>query len=35
MRAVGFSEHGPVDNLELLSGPVPEIGPEEVLLEVG
>ena len=34
MRAVGFHEHGPIDTLELLSVPVPAIGPEEVLVEV-
>lgn len=34
MRAIGFHEHGPIDNLELLRVPVPEIGADEVLLEV-
>ena len=34
MRAVGFYEHGPIENLELLKVPSPEIGPDEVLLEV-
>jgi NADPH:quinone reductase-like Zn-dependent oxidoreductase len=34
MDAVGFHEHGPIDNFELLSVPVPEAGPEEVLVDV-
>jgi NADPH:quinone reductase-like Zn-dependent oxidoreductase len=34
MDAVGFHEHGPLDNLELLEVPVPEPGPNEVLLDV-
>lgn len=34
MRAVGFHEHGGVENLELLSVPTPEPGPEEVLVDV-
>ena len=34
MRAVGFHEHGPLDNLELLEVPVPEPGPDEVLVAV-
>lgn len=34
MRAVGFHEHGPIDHLELLDVPVPEPGPDEVLVAV-
>jgi NADPH2:quinone reductase len=34
MRAVGFHEHGPIDNFELLSVPKPEPDAGEVLLEV-
>ena len=34
MRAVGFHEHGDIDQLELLDVPVPEPGPQEVLVAV-
>ncbi|WP_336000449.1 zinc-binding dehydrogenase [Halorientalis halophila] len=34
MRAIGFHEHGDIDNFELLSVPKPEPGPEEVLVDV-
>lgn len=34
MRAVGFHEHGDIDQLELLSVPVPEVGPDEVVVAV-
>ncbi|MFB6069636.1 MAG: alcohol dehydrogenase catalytic domain-containing protein [Halanaeroarchaeum sp.] len=34
MRAVGFHEHGDVDDLELLDVPVPETGPGDVLVDV-
>ncbi|WP_255197492.1 zinc-binding dehydrogenase [Halorarius litoreus] len=34
MRAVGFHEHGDIDQLELLSVPRPQPGPEEVLVDV-
>ena len=34
MRAVGFHEHGSIDNLTLLEVPRPEPGPDEVLIEV-
>jgi len=34
MQAVGFHEHGSIDNLELLDVPVPETGPGEVLVDV-
>ena len=34
MRAVGFHEHGDIDQLELLSVPVPTVGPDEVLIAV-
>lgn len=34
MTAVGFHEHGDIDNLELLDVPVPDIGPEDVLVDV-
>jgi len=34
MRAVGFYEHGSIDNLQMLDVAVPEIGPDEVLVDV-
>jgi NADPH2:quinone reductase len=34
MRAVGFHDHGDVDQFELLTVPVPEIDPHEVLVEI-
>ena len=34
MRAVGFHEHGTIDQFELLEVPVPEVGPAEVLVDV-
>lgn len=34
MQAVGFHEHGDIDHFELLEVPVPDPGPEEVLVEV-
>lgn len=34
MRAVGFYEHGPIDNLQLLDVEVPEVGADEVLVRV-
>lgn len=34
MCAVGFHEHGGVDNFQLLSVPKPDLGPEEVLVDV-
>jgi NADPH:quinone reductase-like Zn-dependent oxidoreductase len=34
MKAVGFHEHGDIDKLELLSVPVPDIDPDEVLVDV-
>jgi NADPH:quinone reductase-like Zn-dependent oxidoreductase len=34
MQAVGFHEHGPIDNFELLEVPVPDPGPGEILLDV-
>ncbi len=34
MRAVGFHEHGSIDDLELLSVPVPTAGPDEVVVDV-
>jgi NADPH2:quinone reductase len=34
MQAVGFHEHGPIENLELLDVPVPDIDAGEVLVDV-
>lgn len=34
MQAVGFHEHGPIENFELLAVPVPDPGPDEVLVAV-
>ena len=34
MRAVGFHEHGDIDQLELLDVPVPTFEPDEVLVDV-
>lgn len=34
MRAVGFHEHGDIDQLELLDVPVPDIEADEVLVDV-
>ncbi len=34
MTAVGFYEHGSLDNLQLLEVEVPSIGPDEVLVDV-
>ena len=34
MRAVGFHEHGDIDQFELLDVPVPDVGPTEVLVDV-
>lgn len=34
MKAVGFHEHGPLDNYELLEVETPEIGPDDVLVDV-
>lgn len=34
MGAVGFHEHGPLENLQLLEVDVPDVGSEEVLLDV-
>jgi NADPH2:quinone reductase len=34
MRAVGFHDHGSIEQLELLDVPIPDVGADEVLLEV-
>lgn len=34
MRAIGFTEHGDLDNLEVMTVPKPAAGPDEVLLDV-
>ena len=35
MRAVRLDEVGPPENLELVEAPVPEVGPDDVLIKVG
>jgi len=34
MTAVGFHEHGPVDNFEQLTVPIPEVGESDVLVDI-